>query len=120
MALEKEQYAQLQATLKTAQNPDGIVKAAKMLDYQISDEDAAALFTEIQSSKEPEGKILDEGLKVVNGGITTDQIPQYQEIREYYKTKGPNFAFTLCIYYIPSPFCYDVIEYIEKNDNPTK
>ncbi len=46
--------------------------------------------------------------------IETENITQYKEIKRYYREKGANFAFTLCIYYIPSPFCYEIIEHIEK------
>ena len=48
--------------------------------------------------------------------ITEEDIPQLETIRNYYREKGPNLAFILCIYYIPSPICYEIIQVIEKEE----
>ncbi len=56
----------------------------------------------------------DEMLEQVNGGMETSQIPKYGEIKQYYFEKGAQYAFTLWIFYHPTPFGYEVIEHIEK------
>lgn len=115
MELKKEQCEQLQEKLTAASSPDELMNAANAMGCDLTDADAAELLATVNARKETEGKLADELLKPVNGGEQLD-IPQYQMIRDYYKQKGPNPALILCIYYIPSPICYEIIQVIEKEE----
>lgn len=106
----------MQDQLKAANTPEELIKAAKAMGYDLTDADAAELLATVNAEKENEGKLVDESLKPVNGGEQVD-IPQFETIRNYYKEKGPNLAFVLCIYYIPSPICYEIIQVIEKEES---
>ena len=46
--------------------------------------------------------------------IEIGDVPKYEVIKDYYREKGANLAFILCIYFIPSPSCYDIIKLIEE------
>lgn len=115
MELKKEQCELLQEKLTAANSPEELVKAVKAMGCDLTDADAAGIWAKVKTPEETEGKLADESLKPVNGGKQED-IPQYEMIREYYKQKGPNPALILCIYYIPSPICYEIIQVIEKEE----
>lgn len=119
MELKKEQCELLQEKLTAASSPEELVKASNAMGCDLTDADAAELLATVNAKKENEGKLTDETLKPVTGGVQPD-IPQYEMIRKYYKEKGPNPALILCIYYIPSPICYEIIQVIEKEEGKSK
>lgn len=58
--------------------------------------------------------MLDEKeLDMVCGGVKFAYIPQRGFIKRTLMERGPNFAFILGIYYIPSPIMYEVIQAME-------
>lgn len=65
-------------------------------------------------TKESSMKIIsDNELEKVCGGFKPEDIPRYGEVKRAYFEKGANFAFTLFIYFVPSPLGYEAIETIE-------
>lgn len=113
MKFSSEQIKEIQAKMANAKNPEDIVKIAKELGEDISVDDVAKFIEEHPNARKP---LSEDELEHVIGGEQVD-IPQYEIIRDYYKEKGPNSAFILCIYYIPSPICYEIIQVIEKEES---
>lgn len=110
MKLTKEQCQQLLD--QVSDNPAEIKKTAHEMGIDLSDE-LAEKFRE--KAREGKKEVSDEELDSVVGGIELgEDIPNLDVIREYYDEKGPNLAFILCIYYIPSPSCFDIIKLIEE------
>ena len=116
MALKKEQIEQLQDKLLMAQNAEEIANAVKAAGCEMPDAEAAGFLAKVKAEGETEGKLADEAMLPVSGGIEVSNVPQYQVIKDYYYEKGPNLAFILCIYYIPPPTCYDIIKLIEHEE----
>lgn len=110
MNLSEEQIKEIQEKMVNAESPEEIVKIVKDLGEDISVEDIERFIDKHPDKIEP---LSIDDLESVNGGEEID-IPQFQAIRDYYREKGPNAAFILCIYYIPSPICYEIIQVIEK------
>lgn len=108
MNLTKEQAQQLQEKLAGKKDPEEVAKLAKELGIDLSAENVEEILGNISGVQ----ALSDEDLEKISGGEEID-IPQYETIREYYREKGPNMAFILCIYYIPSPICYEIIQVIE-------
>lgn len=111
MKLSNEQIIALQNKMAVAKTPEEIVEIQKELGNSISLEDAAQLLATLKHS---EKELTDDMLESISGGIEIDNVPQYDVIKDYYKEKGAILAFILCIYYIPSPTCYDIIKIIEE------
>lgn len=108
MNLSKEQATQLREKLAANKNPEEVAKVAQEYGIDLSTEDAEQILANVSGGVQA---ISDDVLEKINGG---EDIPQYATIRDYYKQKGPNAAFILCIYFIPSPICYEIIQVIEK------
>lgn len=117
MKFSPEQIQEMQSKLASADTHQDIIDIAKEYGEDISVEDIKSFAESFQSMDGDETDELQpmsrEDLDSISGGANSD-IPQYDIIREYYKQKGPNPAFILCIYYIPSPICYEIIQVIEK------
>lgn len=113
MNFSKEQLEQLRGKLAAAKSPEEITAIAKELGYEIPAEDAAEFIASVRNEKNKAELLADDRLDGVNGGFDVDSIPQYQAIKDYYCQKGANLAFIFCIYFIPSPLCYEIVEVIE-------
>lgn len=112
MILSSEQAKLLQEKLAEEKNPEKAAKIAKEYGIDLSTENMEQLLEEISGGVQ---ELSDDMLEKISGGEEVD-IPQIETIREYYRQKGPNLAFILCIYYIPSPICYEIIQVIEKEE----
>ena len=112
MKFSIEQAKELQEKLTELKNPEEAAKAAKELGIDLSAENMEEILAKVSGGVEA---LSDDMLEKINGGEEVD-IPQFEVIRDYYRQKGPNLAFVLCIYYIPSPICYEIIQVIEKEE----
>lgn len=111
MKLSNEQISALQDKMAAARTSEEIVEIQKEMGNDISVEDAAQLLAAFRNAEE---ELTDNMLENISGGIEIDNVPQYEVIKDYYKEKGANLAFILCIFFIPSPTCYDIIKIIEE------
>ena len=111
--LSEDKIWQFQGRMMAAKNPEDVVSVAKEMGYEMPEEDAAGFLATVKG-EEDDGSIPDEMLSSVNGGIEIGDVPQYDVIKDYCKEKGANLAFILCIYFIPSPSCYDIVQIIEQ------
>lgn len=112
MKLTNEQAKQLQEKLAEEKNPGNAAKTAKEFGIDISAENMEQLLEKVSGGAQA---LSDDMLEKISGGNGGD-IPQYELIRDYYRQKGPNPAFILCIYFIPSPICYEIIQVIENEE----
>lgn len=110
MNISEEMIKEFQEKMTNATSSEEVVQITKELGKDISLEEATAFLKDRPVGVEP---LSDDELEQVSGGEDID-IPQYEIITDYYKEKGPNLAFILCIYYIPSPLCYEIIQVIEE------
>ena len=110
MKLTNEQAKQLQEQL--AKNPAEAAQMAKEYGVDLSVEDVEQVLENVSGGVQA---ISDDVLEKISGGENVD-IPQFEIIRDYYRQKGPNPALILCIYYIPSPICYEIIQVIEEEE----
>lgn len=111
MKLSNEQIKTLQKELITAKTPEEIAAIREKLEDDVTIEDFDQLLATAHNMRK---ELSEDVLENITGGIQTSDIPQYDVIKDYYKEKGANLAFILCIYYIPSPICYDIIQIIEE------
>lgn len=112
MKLSGEQIKEIQEKMVNAKSPEELVEIIKEFDEDITVDDITNFREKYPDKIEPLGL---EDLEQINGGEELD-IPQFKTIRDYYLEKGPNSAFILCIYFIPSPICYEIIQVIEKEN----
>lgn len=116
MKFSNEQAKQLQERLAAEKNPAEAAKIARELGIDLSAEDMEEVLAKVSGGAQ---ELSDDMLEKISGGAEPD-IPQYELIRDYYRQKGPNPAFILCIYYIPSPICYEIIQVIEEEEKAKK
>lgn len=109
MKLTGEQAQQLQE--KLAKNPAEAAQMAKEFGVDLSTEDMEQVLGKVSGGVQA---VSDDALENISGGIEINNVPNYDVIKDYYKEKGANLAFILCIYFIPSPSCYDIIKIIEE------
>lgn len=115
MKLTDEMIKDFQKKITNATSLEEVVAIAKEMGEDISLEEAAQILEEIPAEIKP---LSENELNSVVGGATIrkEDIPMYDTIVNYYMEKGPNLAFIMCVYYIPSPICYEIIQIIEKED----
>lgn len=109
MKLSNEQAKQLQE--KLAKNPAEAAQMAKEFGVDLSAEDMEQVLDKVSGGVQ---MLSDDALEKASGGIEINNVPNYDVIKDYYKEKGANLAFILCIYFIPSPTCHDIIKLIEE------
>ena len=110
MNLTEEQIKNFQKRVLNAKSKEEVVAIVKEMGVDTTVEEIDQFLENAPKNLEP---LKDEELEAVVGGVNAPDIPQYDAIKKYYEQKGPNPAFILCIYYIPSPICYEIIQVIE-------
>lgn len=111
MKQSKEQLDRLLKKLPAAKSAEEIMQIAKESGREIPVDDAARFLEKRKTGQEA---LTDETLAAFYGGFGTDSVPHYQDIKDCFIARGANQAFTLCIYYIPSPLCEEIVELCEE------
>ena len=112
MKISNKQGSQLQEKLAKNNNPEETAKIAQECGIDVSVEEMEQIMNKVSSDEQ---ELSDDELETVSGGIEIgDDFPHYQDIKEYYLEKGANLAFIFCIYFVPSPSCYDMIKLFEE------
>lgn len=74
---------------------------------------AAGHGVEITDNNMIPGQLEDNALEHVSGGYDIDVFWFYGLVKRMYFENGPTCAFTLFVYYCPSPVVYEIIPIIE-------
>lgn len=111
MNLSKSQLEQLSKEMTAASGPAESAKIANAYGIDLSAEGMEDILGKVSAGVR---ELSDDALETINGGIEINNVPNYDEIKQYYREKGANLAFIMCIYFIPSPSCYDIVKIIEQ------
>ncbi len=110
MKLTKEQVNQLQEKLAGNKNPEEIAELAKECGIDISAEDMKKVLEDANGMQ----ALSDDETAKVSGGSDIDLPPHiYRAIKEAYEEGGPSLAVATCLFYIPSPICYNIVHTME-------
>lgn len=111
MKLTNEQAKHLHDKLAVAKNPEEAAKVAKEFGIEVPAEALGNILENVGSIQ----TLSDNALEKINGGEWLD-IPEdtYEAIRVAYDQGGPQLAFPVCIYFIPSPLCNEIIYGVEE------
>lgn len=128
MNLSIEQAQQLQEKLAANKNPEEAAKIAAEYGIDLSAEAVEQILDKVSGGVQA---LSDDALENISGGenVNPREVPQFQILKDYYKHlmtcdpadypksggNPPNLTFILCIYYIPSPICYEIVQVIEED-----
>ncbi len=110
MKLSNEQIKQLHEKLDAASNSEEAAKAAQELGIDISADDMGKVLENVGGVQ----AMSENALEKISGGTAIDLPPHvYNAIKDAYEDGGPSLAVATCIFYIPSPICYEIVHTME-------